>query len=644
MHDTAPDAAGLTAPMRLARHLRDDIRAKLQLVGLTGETDFLLWWLTSAWKEFPAAAGYPRPEDLALANAVASPAAGPEDAPLTRLMDFIWRFRNDDTAAFDRDDPAGRAAFTAWFYTSAVPEMGLFGLLDARQQAWLFEPVSAPLPALGLALPRLARLTWAARPDVRPAFDPATPEGALGLLAWYVLHGAAEMGHDGPLAWTPPLPLDADMPDLPGITRLAFLAWFSDEAARAAFDPGRPDQRPALMAWAGGRSPAAPRPSQARPPATAVCRASAPPRHPFGVNIIGFARGELGIGEDSRMCALALAAAGVPFSVVNVQTGPGTRQADGWLDACISDELPYPVNIFCLTGLDTTRLWLERGEELFSGRINIGYWPWELPGWPEVMADAYRLMDELWLSTAYAREAFAATSPVPTRLMPMAVAVDRLTPTPRARFGLPEDRFLFLYVFDANSYLARKNPLAAVAAFREAFPGGHEPVGLVLKTMNPRTDDPRWRAVAAAAAADRRIAILADTLDRGEALGLFAACDAYLSPHRAEGFGRTLAEAMLLGKPVIATGYSGNADFLTPETGFPVAYRLVPVGPGEYPFGQGMLWAEPDRAELVRALRLVLANPGLARKRGQAGRELITSRHAPATVGAAYLARLRQLA
>ena len=141
--------------MRLARHLRDDIRAKLQLVGLTGETDFLLWWLTSAWKEFPAAAGRPRPEDLALANAVVSPAAGPEDAPLTRLMDFIWRFRNDDTAAFDRDDPAGRAAFTAWFYTSAVPEMGLFGLLDAPATGLAVRAGFGPPAGPGSALPRL---------------------------------------------------------------------------------------------------------------------------------------------------------------------------------------------------------------------------------------------------------------------------------------------------------------------------------------------------------------------------------------------------------------------------------------------------------------------------------------------------------
>ncbi|MFP5260255.1 MAG: glycosyltransferase [Acidobacteriota bacterium] len=631
----------LTTPMRLARHLRSDIQDALRLSGLSSTNDFILWWLTTAWREFPAVADTPRPRDLALANAVLAPAAGRHDAPLTRLMDFIWRFRHKDTAAFDRRDPEGLAAFTAWFYASAVPEMGLVDLLDERQRTWLREPVTPPLPPTGLSLPRLAWLTWASRADVRAVHDPAPPDGAQALLAWYLIHGAAEMGHSGRLAWQPTLPLDEDLPGLPGLTRRGFLA---ATAKGAAFDPSSPGDRAAVMAWLRARE-AAPAPA---PAAKAQCRVrpgpAAPPSQPFGVNIIGYARGELGIGEDARMCALSLAAAGVPFAVVNVPAGSNTRQADDWLDACLTEELPYPVNVFCLTGLDTARLWLERGEALFAGRVNIGYWPWELPAWPEAMRDAYGLVDELWVSSAYTRDAFAATAPVPVAIMPMAVSVDRLTPTTRARFGLPEDRFLFLYVFDCNSYLARKNPLAAIAAFREAFPGDDPAVTLVLKTMNARDDDPRWRTLRAAAAADARVVVLSETLTRGEALGLFAVCDAYLSPHRAEGFGRTLAEAMLLGKPVIATAHSGNVDFLTPETGFPVPYRLVPVGRDAYPFGEGLLWADPDLAGLVAAMRLAVRSPGLARARALAGRERILAVHSPQAVGAAYLARLRRLA
>lgn len=642
----ASPAPGFTLPppLRLAWTLRDDIRANLRQAGLAGENDFAVWWLCCGHEAFPAAAASVEIDREGLLHEVVDRGLTPDNPPLTRLMDFVWRFRASETARFDRGSAAGRAAFAAWFFTSAVPEMALWRLLSPEQRSWLHEATTPPLAPVGLPLPRLARLCWAARRDIQEAFNPDTPDGALALLAWYVFHGAAEMAHTGELAWRPPLPLDTPVPELCGLTRRAVLAWTTDDDARNRLDPARPEHHAAIMALVRPDAPEGSGPTR-RKHAAAVCLVqSGPPRQAFGVNIIGYARGELGIGEDSRMFAQSLAAADVPFAVVNVPAGAAVRQADGWLDACLVSELPYPVSVFCLTGLDTARLWLEHGDALFAGRRNIGYWPWELPAWPAGLADAYGLVDELWLSSTYTRDAFAASSPVPTFLAPMAVSVDRLTPVPRSRFGLPEDRFLFLYVFDWNSYPARKNPMAAIDAFRRAFPTGREPVGLVLKTMNARPEEPRWQLLLAAAAADRRVAVLAETLDRGEALGLFVACDAYVSPHRAEGFGRTLAEAMLLGRPVIATAHSGNADFLTPDTGFPVAYRLVPVAPGDYPFGEGLLWAEPCLESLAKNMRLAVDQPALARRRAQAGRDLIAARHDPRIVGTAYLRRLQELA
>lgn len=634
----------LPPPLRLVWTLRDDIRAHLRLAGLAEERDFAVWWLCCGHEAFPAAAANVEIDRKGLLHEVVEHGEAPDSPPLTRLMDFIWRFRASETARFDRQSAVGRAAFAAWFFTSAVPEMTLWHLLSPEQQAWLHEATTPPLAPVGLPLPRLARLVWAARDDVRAAYAPDTAEGALALLAWYVLYGATEMGHSGDMAWRPPLPLDGPVPKLGGLSRRAVLAWTADETARKSLDPARPEHHPAIMALVRPVETNRSSPPGRRKAAAACLVRGGPPRQDFGVNIIGYARGELGIGEDSRMFAQSLAAADVPFAVVNVPAGTGVRQTDGWLDACLVSELPYPVSVFCLTGLDTARLWLEHGDALFAGRRNIGYWPWELPAWPAAMHDAYGLVDELWLSSTYTRDAFAASSPVPTFLAPMAVSVDRLTPVPRSRFGLPEDRFLFLYVFDWNSYPARKNPQAAIDAFRRAFPTGREPVGLVLKTMNARPEDPRWQLLLAAAAADRRVAVLAETLDRGEALGLFAACDAYVSPHRAEGFGRTLAEAMLLGRPVIATAHSGNADFLNPDTGFPVAYRLVPIGQGEYPFGEGLLWAEPDLESLAANMRLAANQPALARRRALAGHELMAARHAPHSVGTAYRQRLQEIA
>ncbi len=635
----------LSKEMVLAWHLRDDIRAGRSLDDPRTRLDMALWWLVSVPLEFPAMAGDPTPADVALAGEVLIPATAPRDASVTRLMDFMRRLRPEDAAGHDLSTARGRRAMAAWFYACAIPELKLFDLLDARERDWLLAPVTPPLAPAGLPLPRIARLLWENRADVRDAFDLDAPHGPSGLLAWYFAHGVAEMRHQAYVAWLPPGSLLAPLPGPAGLTPLGLLAWWADEAARGRINPATPGGQAQLAAWLAetramerlAASLAVPA-AQTRSP-SAACR----PRHPFGANIIGYARGELGIGEDSRMCALALSQVDTPFAVVNIPVGSNTREADGYLDACLAEDAPYPVNIFCLTGLDTARIWLERGDALFSGRVNVGYWPWELPAWPEVMADAYGLMDELWVSSAHTRDAFAKSAPIPVRLMPMAVSVDRLTPRPRSFFGLPDDRFLFLYTFDCNSYLARKNPLAAIAAFREAFAGSDAPVGLVLKTMNAREDDPRWLALAEAAALDRRIAFVRDTLDRGDVLGLFAACDAYLSPHRAEGFGRTLAEAMLLGKPVIATNHSGSVDFLTPQTGFPVGYRLSPIGAGEYPFGEGLLWADPDIEALARAMHLVARSPELAASRAAAGREHIAVRHHPRTVGLAYREHLRAL-
>ncbi len=628
--------------MLLAWGLREDLRAGRDIDDPEARSDFRLWWLCSAGREFPAVASAPRTGDAAVAGEVLIPSTGPGDASVTRLMDFVRRLRPGEAAAYDLSTPQGRRAMAAWHYACVVPELSMFDLLDARERAWLLEPVTPPLAPAGLPLPRLVRLTWENRADVRAAIDAARDPASL--LAWYWIHGAAEMGHRGYAAWLSAPSLFSPLPGRGGLTALGLLAWQADEDTRARLDPATPAGAAALAAWIE-ETGVVPRLAKAllEPPARPARSCAPPPAHPFGANIIGYARGELGIGEDSRMCALALAQAETPFAVVNIPLGSNTREADDYLDACLAEGAPYPVNIFCLTGLDTARLWLERGEALFCGRKNVGYWPWELPAWPEAMAGAYDLVDELWVSSAYTRDAFARSAPIPVRLLPMAVSVDRLTPRPREYFGLPRDRFLFLYTFDCNSYLARKNPLAAIRAFQAAFPRGVEPAALVLKGMNAREGDARWGALAEAAAPDGRILFLHGTLDRGDVLGLFAACDAYVSPHRAEGFGRTLAEAMLLGKPVVATGHSGNADFLTPRTGFPLPYRLVPIAPGEYPFGQGLVWAEPDADALARGMRRVFEEPELAARRARAGRDLVTARHHPQAVGRAYRERLLEL-
>jgi glycosyltransferase involved in cell wall biosynthesis len=177
-------------------------------------------------------------------------------------------------------------------------------------------------------------------------------------------------------------------------------------------------------------------------------------------------------------------------------------------------------------------------------------------------------------------------------------------------FGMREGRFYFLCSFDYFSSTARKNPLAVVRAFQSAFLSDAENVGLIIKSVGPTESAPDVTGeIAAAAAADSRICVLDVQMSRDEMLSLIGCADCYVSLHRSEGFGLGMAEAMLMRRPVVGTNYSGNTGFLSDETGFTVAFDMVAVLPGEYPFYEGQFWAEPDQADAVRLMRLVIDDP-----------------------------------
>jgi len=227
-------------------------------------------------------------------------------------------------------------------------------------------------------------------------------------------------------------------------------------------------------------------------------------------------------------------------------------------------------------------VFMQKGAAVFEGYRNIGWWPWELAVFPKAWRPyAFELVDEVWASSQFLFDMYSAATTKPVKLVPLAVSVDRMQPHPRKHYGLPAKTFLFLYIFDFNSSVARKNPLAAVQAFKQAFKPADKTVGLVLKTMNTKPNNPEWQAFVKECQTDKRIHLITDTLDRPAVLGLINACDAYVSLHRAEGFGRTIAEALLLGKPVIATNYSGNTDFMKKGT-ISLQYELSDVKQNSY--------------------------------------------------------------
>ena len=537
---------------------------------------------------------------------------------LTRLSPFeaVRLLRADVPGKFVGDAPDADDAqrFLLWWVLAGhreYPAASAQALTDAHKR-WLFEPLAGFDARGGLGLNRLLQCLYSRRPDLAQAFEFRSPLGAWDAICWFYLTGVNELDLAPYLDDQTRAALSAPAFDAPGPqpSWLMFMLWRQHAKLQEVFDLDSPKGRANFLVWFvrqgaeqfGLKTLMGPAPVKAPPQAS---NASGE----FGVNLIGFAYGELGIGEDLRMAAQALQAAGVPFRVLNIHAGDTVRQADKLVAEHVVNtaaELPYAINVFCLTGFDTLRTYAEKGAELFDGRHNIGWWPWELPVWPTRWAQAFDVIDEVWAATTFTQKMFAENTQKPVTLMPLPVSVQRLKKTSRRTLGLPAKQFLFLYVFDFNSYLARKNPWAAIDAFRRAFPADDKSVGLVLKTMNSRADNPQWDEFTRLCAADPRITLLQTTLDRGVVLGLVDACDAYVSLHRSEGFGRTLAEAMLLGKPVVGTGFSGNADFLTAETGYPVKWKKCKVAEGEYAFvepSDAAWWAEPDIAHAARQMR-----------------------------------------
>ncbi|WP_170835872.1 glycosyltransferase family 4 protein [Salinicola sp. MIT1003] len=532
--------------------------------------------------------------------------------------------------------------------TSGIHEYrGLAELHPKVPQELLNESAPEAINKVSPTLTRFMQGIWSLRTDLQQAFDIKTPVGQQAFIRWYFVHGVVELGLASLLTTAQLKWLLSAAPGMPRVPNILALIWQGDGALQQRYpDPGAD----ALRQWTREegqtqypilrelRRLAA---GSAHDTRTANVTAShASGDLPFGLNLIGYARGQFGIGEDVRMAARACEAVGIPFSIYNVEPGREVSQNDNSAEAHVSDQLPYAINLFCTTGIETARLAALEGRKLFGGRYNIGYWPWELPRWPQEWQHAYALVDEIWASSRFAYQAFAGSSPVPVRHMPMAVTVDTTAHKTRQDFGLPEERFLFVFSFDFLSSLARKNPQACVEAFKCAFPKGSEPVGLVVKAMRASEDNSLWQQLQKDAAADGRIYIINETLSRGEVLDLYRACDGFISLHRSEGFGRGIAEAMLLGKVVITTGFSGNLDFATPGTAALVDHCLTEVQEGQYPFGKGQQWAEPSIDHAAWWMRELLHDSALRSRLARTGQQLVEATYSPTVVGSLYARQL----
>ncbi len=504
---------------------------------------------------------------------------GAQDFPVTRLMHAVYAARRDLHDLFPLATREGRRDFARWFVTSGPREHGVPDACLAPARRSLLPEAGAPPPGGGLS----ARL----RPLVRSVYH-----GIPFLRAAYDRLPA----HLRMSARKAVLNIDAE-----------------SDAAEARATP--------TISSAGGGFDRA---------------------REAGVDLYGYFRTEFGVGEGARRAFAALQGAGVPAAAFTLGT-----------DGVFSDNVPWQGDD---PGAAPRRIALlhVNADQLpmigrfidpcrFDGSYRIGYWAWELPDFPEVLSPAFGLVDEIWAPSAFVAAAIRVRTKKPVHVIPHPASGGVAAAPARARFAIPEGRIAVFANLDLNSFVERKNPDAAVAAFREAFREDDASPVLILKAHGGRQADAARRRLRALVADARNILLIDEALSPADLAALQASADIYLSLHRAEGFGLGIAEFMALGKPVIVTGWSGNMDFTDETCAAIVGYDLVPVRPGDYPYADGSQWAEPRIAGAVAALRSLASSAERRRDLGARGAARVNALLSTEAVGGLMRKRLETI-
>ena len=366
-----------------------------------------------------------------------------------------------------------------------------------------------------------------------------------------------------------------------------------------------------------------------------------------GVLFIGYAEGKLGLGQCFRNDLLAAVHADLPFAIYPFSVGVETRLIGPFMPERYDKTHTYDVNIIEVAPDQVPVVLRSVDSRLTHDTYNVLRTYWELPNAPKTWQRMLEDIDEIWVPNAFVGNALGQIFTGPITLVPTTVDLGNGSLKGREEFGLEPGRFYFMFSFDYFSSPYRKNPLGVLETFQRAFPNGNENVGLVIQSIGQVDHFPDIKEkIRQASVADSRIQVIDRSLSHDDMLGLIHATDVYVSLHRSEGFGMGMAEAMGLCRIVIGTNFSGNTDFLTEQTGFPVPYTLQPVKPHEYPWAiaqvpaEAQVWAEPDLEAAALIFRQVFDAPDLATNRAKAGQMLIRHKYGMAQVGRAIKERL----
>jgi len=356
-----------------------------------------------------------------------------------------------------------------------------------------------------------------------------------------------------------------------------------------------------------------------------------PARKP-GIHVYGYLRSQSGIGQGARALTHGLKNLQIPLATTNISNLNDPRETFAF------PEIASPKAGMRIALLNANAQQVMKFEELanprkLDGTYKIAYWVWELSHFPDVWRPAIDRVDEIWVPSQFVADSLTAATDKPVHIIPHILTSEMPAALARKYFQLPEDRTIFLTGFDVNSFIRRKNPDATIKAFRKAFDANspNAPV-LAIKVHGNQGDLNTRELLNSYIEGAPNILIIDQTLKRDEYLALHYNSDVFVSLHRSEGFGLNLTEAMLIGKPVIGTDYSGNRDYLNHENGIPIPYHLVPVAKGAYPYDEGQVWAEADSDAAAAAMEQLAFDKSKRERLGKMAQHTITNQYSVETV------------
>lgn len=314
--------------------------------------------------------------------------------------------------------------------------------------------------------------------------------------------------------------------------------------------------------------------------------------YPLGINLIGNIRAEIGLGQSCRLIANTIESSKYDFTIINYVQLSALHMNDYTWDYRMSETAKYNLNIIHINPYELGLAYLQLDKSIWDYRYNIAFWLWELEEFPDEWTECIPYLNEIWTPSEFASQSIRAKTDKPVITIPYWVTAPTDDSCTRKYFMLPEDKFLYLIMYDSSSTIERKNPLGAIKAYLMAFEEEKEDVGLVIKINNNQKND--IIAIKELTTGYSNVYIITDILEKQQVNSLIECVDVFISLHRAEGFGLVLAEAMLLGTPTIATNWSSNTEFMTDETACLVDYKLIRIEKDCGIYKAGYRWADPN--------------------------------------------------